>query len=264
MIIGSDGIISNTEFFHRIRYSSTGSHESWLDNVHSLRKNTGQVMLENVRIGSDEQDVILYSQPLVANSSNLSGEGQVFLYVSESQLRSLVVSHGEVVAFQMKGASNGKALPLVPSPEKISDNTFSLSVTSDSGRQYQSIYSEDILLQNWYQNFFITVGLVMLAFLIAAVLCVFFARRNSQPLANMVSILTGSEHEEPLVENSTGVYTFIQEKVKELLEDRNQLSQELERRIPLMQVGFIERLLSVTPRWTIRIWKDSWKIYVSN
>lgn len=246
MIIGSDGIISNTEFFHRIRYSSTGSYESWLDNVHSLRKNTGQVMLENVRIGSDEQDVILYSQPLVANSSNLSGEGQVFLYVSESQLRSLVVSHGEVVAFQMKGASNGKALPLVPSPEKISDNTFSLSVTSDSGRQYQSIYSEDILLQNWYQNFFITVGLVMLAFLIAAVLCVFFARRSSQPLANMVSILTGSEHEEPLVENSTGVYTFIQEKVKELLEDRNQLSQELERRIPLMQVGFIERLLSGT------------------
>lgn len=87
LIIGSDGIISNTEFFHRIRYnSSTGSYESWLDNVRSLEENSGQVILENVRIGSDEQNVILYSQPLVASSSNLSGEGQVFLYLSESQL----------------------------------------------------------------------------------------------------------------------------------------------------------------------------------
>ena len=49
-----------------------------------------------------------------------------------------------------------------------------------------------------------------------------------------------------MAEKSTGVYTFIQERVKELLEDRNHLNQELERRIPLMQVGFIERLLSGT------------------
>lgn len=247
LIIGSDGIISNTEFFHRIRYnSSTGSYESWLDNVRSLEENSGQVILENVRIGSDEQNVILYSQPLVASSSNLSGEGQVFLYLSESQLQSLVVSHGEVINFQMGGSASGRAIQLVSVPGEVSGDTISLSVTSNSGREYQSTYSEDVLLQSWYQYSFTTAGMVVLAFLIAVGLCVFFARRSSRPLANMVSILSDTGQGEPLAEKSTGVYTFIQERVKELLEDRNHLNQELERRIPLMQVGFIERLLSGT------------------
>ena len=247
LIIGSDGIISNTEFFYRIRYdSSTGSYESWLDNVRALEKNSGQVILENVRIGSDVQDVILYSQPLVANSSNLSGEGQVFLYLSESQLKSLVISHGEMIAFQMGGSSNGKSISLVSLPEEVSGDTFSLSVTSNSGRDYQCVFSEYVLFHGWYQYLLVTAGMVLLAFLIAVGLCIYFARRSSRPLANMVSILSGTEQGDPLAEGSAGIYTFIQKRVTALLEDRNQLSQELERRTPLMQVGFIERLLSGT------------------
>lgn len=46
--------------------------------------------------------------------------------------------------------------------------------------------------------------------------------------------------------NGKNFYAFLQEKVTELLKDRNKLNQELERRIPLLQVGFVERLLSGT------------------
>ncbi len=243
-IIGSDGIISSTEFFHRVRYGvEQGTYQNWLEGILSSQGNSGRVSLERVRVGSDEQSVILYSQPLATTKFSMEDAGQVFIYVSENRLQNLVVNSGEILEFSigLPRQKEGK-IPLIMGAAQ--DKCFSLSKTSGSGKTYECLASESAVLKGWYENLLMNISLILLAFLIAAGLCVWFARRNSRPISNIVTSLSAAQ--EDSFTGKENVYVFIQNQMAKLLEDRNALNQELERRIPLMQAGFVERLLSGT------------------
>lgn len=244
-VIGSDGIVTNTKFFYRIRYgSSDGAYEEWLEGMQNAREYSGRVRLEQVRIGSDETKVIMYSQPLVATAANPMGKGQVFIYISEERLRSLIVNSREIISFGMSVSPMGESIQLIDSPGEPEGKTFPVFRSSNSGTEYSSVLSESAILKGWYEQFLLTFTFIALASLVAALLCIYFARRSSRPIHHMVNIL--SETPEKKFTGEVGIYDYMQGRLTELLSDRHQLSLELERRLPLMQVGFIERLLSGT------------------
>ena len=178
-IIGSDGIISNTEFFHSIRYDSgEENYKSWMENMQNTSSRVGHVRLEKVRIGSDKQNVIIYSQPLVVSSSNLLGKGMIFLYISESRLHSLVANSEEMLEFSMSISDRDQERIMLLSASQGSDvnmlgDTFSISRTSNSGKHYSCVFSESIVLKQWYEAFLLTFSFILISVLAVATLCVF-------------------------------------------------------------------------------------------
>ncbi len=249
VVVGNDGVITNYEHFYRMKYDQgMQQYQLWVLQQSSDLVYTSNLYSDDVRTQFDDTETMLHYTWLVTSGmGNTSRSAQILFFIEEDQLRPLVadqISGMTSFAVYMNGNSNVIGLNNMYISDGRNKGEISLSQEVASGRQYFCTIQKDYLFKVWYDQLILNIIFLVFACLIGGGLTLYLARRNSIPILNMVRLVDGDgERSSSDVQN---VFDYLHGSMSDILKDRQKLQEELERRIPMLQAIFIERLLSGT------------------
>lgn len=242
-IIGSDGLISDVHQFYRMKYDlGENGYDAWLGEQAGAAKDAARISLVAIRDNFERKKCVLFVHPLISNAITTFKQGRVYVYLSTEQLQSQIADSEELESFAMSLAGN--EIRLVEKANGKSGHRVSLEQVSSMGIRYVGVYLEDALLTDWYAQMVANTLVIAMAGLIGGFFCIWFAWKNSRPIMQMAIQLaqrSGEGQSECL-----GTLDYVQGSMSRLINDRQQLGMELQKRLTVLQVAFIERLLGGT------------------
>ncbi len=236
-VVGSDGTISSIPFFFQISYNrfKTESDLWW----QAQRRQLGQVCIDRMRVGGAWTDVLLMRNPLVLGDAASTPDSMILMDISLSEMQNLISNQGQLLSYSFAN-QGGEVTTLMRSPEGDEQKALHLSYVSSSGRVHECTLSENTVLAGWRHKLLAYAVVFLLVSLLGGAFCFWLARRSSMPVDEMMRLLSNDQADRPRVTNVLG---YLQTSVRDLVQDRQSLHAELERRQPLLQVAFMERLL---------------------
>lgn len=247
MVVGNDGIITSQQYFYCIRYDlGVEEYQHWLSQQWDWPNYSGNLYSDDVRIQFGDREPMLHYVWLVTSGvGERQRSARILIYIEESRLRPLIAGQlTGMTHFAIHMNGNENTISLGRPEDTMSESQKLLTFTKDvpSGRQYLCTIQKDSLFQEWYSQLLVSVIFLVLACLIGGWLAFFLAKRNSAPILNMVRLVDGDgKAHRP---NGQNVLDYLQGSVSDILKDRKQFQDELERRLPMLQATFMERLLS--------------------
>lgn len=246
LVIGSDGIITNKEMFYRIKYDQGYDHyQQWLQKDWDWQNFSGNLNVDEIRTSFDDTEQVLqYIWPVYNGTGPDGKNARIYIYIDQDELRSLIVQAPKLENFSIWTPENGNTIFLgdILTEKQIEQNDYlSIEKTSLNGRQYSCTLRRDDVFKEWYRQVLFNICLLVVACILCGFISYFMARYNSAPMERIFDLV---HSDSDTVEN--GVLDYVQGKVSDILQNQQQLEAELQRRIPLLQVSFIERLLSGT------------------
>ncbi|MDD3409173.1 MAG: helix-turn-helix domain-containing protein [Eubacteriales bacterium] len=236
-VVGSDGTISSIPFFFQISYNrfKTESDVWW----QAQRRQLGQVCIDRMRVGGAWTDVLLMRNPLVQGDGVKTPDSMILMDISLGEIQNLISNPGQLLSYSFTN-QGGETTTLMRSPEEDAQKALHLRYVSSSGRVHECTLSENTVLAGWRHKLLAYALIFSLVSLLGGAFCFWLARRRSMPVNEMMRLLSADQADRPRV---TNVLNYLQSSVRDLVQDRQALHAELERRQPLLQVAFMERLL---------------------
>lgn len=236
-VVGSNGTITDIPFFYRIAYNDLdGRCEEWWQ---KQKKMLGQVSTERMRIGGEWTGVLLMRYPLLSDNGTWESDGIVFMDISKEEIKQLIIGQNEMLSFLFTNQQE-EPISLIASKEQPPSKVVELKYVSSRGRVYECTLPESQVLVDWQQKLMAYWAIIALTSLLGGVYCFWAARRNSTPVTEMASALSVDI---PAQSPHKNVLRYLQSSVNDLVEDRRMLREESRRRLPFVQVAFMERLL---------------------
>lgn len=236
-VVGSNGTITDISFFYRIAYNDLdGRCEEWWQ---KQKKMLGQVSTERMRIGGEWTDVLLMRYPLLSDNGTWESDGIVFMDISKEEIKQLIIGQNEMLSFLFTNQQE-EPISLIASKEQPPSKVVELKYVSSRGHVYECTLPESQVLVDWQQKLMAYWAIIALTSLLGGVYCFWAARRNSTPVTEMASALSVDI---PVQSPHKNVLRYLQSSVNDLVEDRRMLREESRRRLPFVQVAFMERLL---------------------
>lgn len=248
-VVGSDGIITSKEVFYRIKYDQGYEHyQEWLEKEWDWQNYVGHLDTDEVRTTfSGTERVIQYAWPVESGAGKNRKSARIYIYITEQNLCSLISHISTLESFSIRTPESGNTISLDSDSVNQNDNPdnyIMLNSVAASGREYSCTLLRDNVLKEWYNQLFFNVLLMLFACILCGICSFFLAKRNSVPIANIFDLV--HKDSDSYSFKKQDVLDYVQDRVSDILQDQQLLEAELERRIPLLQVSFIERILSGT------------------
>ena len=236
-VVSSNGTITDIPFFYKIIYNdSTDQSWEWWE---TQKKLLGQVSVEHMRIGDTWTDVLLMRCPLLRDNGTWASDGIVFMDIAQEEIQGLITNQSEMLSFMFTN-QQGEQVSLISTDTPLPRRVMELKYTSSMGRTFECVLPEDLVLLGWQRQLMAYCAIFALASLLGGMYCFWAARRNSTPVAEMASALSVDI---PAQAPHKNVLRYLQSSVNDLVEDQRLLREEARRRLPFLQVAFMERLL---------------------